>query len=102
MVGTKEYKISVKLLREITRMQNSIRNLIPKLPFARLVREIIQGVGGMDYKIQMLALAALQESAEVYLVHFFEDANLASAHAGRITVMPRDMQLVKKMRANDL
>ena len=35
---------------------------------------------------QVEALMALQEAAEFYLVHLFEDANLCAIHAKRVTI----------------
>ena len=43
-------------------------------------------------------MAALQESAEGYLVGLFEDANLCSVHAKRVTMMRSDMQLARRIR----
>lgn len=39
-----------------------------------------------------------QEAAEAYLVCLFEDTNLAAIHAKRVTIMPKDMQLARKIR----
>lgn len=41
---------------------------------------------------------ALQESAEEYLVHLFEDANLCAIHGKRVTIMPKDIQLARRIR----
>ena len=51
-----------------------------------------------DYRIQAKALEALQEAAECYLVTYFEDSNLVAIHSKRITIMPKDMRLVKRIR----
>ena len=47
---------------------------IRKLPFQRLVREIAQDFK-TDLRFQSSAVAALQESAEAYLVSLFEDTS---------------------------
>jgi len=47
---------------------------------------------------QVEALAALQEAAEAFLVSLFEDANLCAIHGKRVTVMPRDFQLARRIR----
>lgn len=64
--------------------------LIRKLPFARLVREITQTYNSTpaegEKRWQVEALAALQEAAESYLVHLFEDSNLCAIHAKRVTI----------------
>lgn len=84
-------------LREIRRYQKSTDLLIRKLPFQRLVREIAQR-GETNMRFQASALAALQEAAEAYLVGLFEDTNLAALHAKRVTIMPGDMQLARRVR----
>ena len=48
-------------------------------------------------RFQSLAIQALQEAAEEHLVHRFEDANLCAIHAKRVTIMPKDMQLAKRL-----
>ena len=94
------YRPGTVALREIRRYQKTTDLLIRKLPFQRLVREIAQ-----DMKIFKkdtarwcgAALLALHESAEAYLVRYLEDSNLAAIHAKRVTIMPKDMQLVKSV-----
>ncbi|CAE7892487.1 H3C15, partial [Symbiodinium sp. KB8] len=49
-------------------------------------------------KSQSSAVMALQEAAEAYLVGLFEDTNLCAIHAKRVTIMPRDMQLARRIR----
>lgn len=86
-------------LREIRRLQKSTELLIPKAPFQRLVREIAQGFKD-DLKFQSLALGALAEAAESYLVSLFEDTNLCAIHGRRVTIMPRDMHLARRIRGH--
>ena len=71
--------------------------MIRKLPFQRLVREIAQDYKS-DLKFQGQAVLALQEAAEAYLVGLFEDTNLCAIHAKRVTIMPKDMQLARRIR----
>nr|GEU49936.1 zinc finger, CCHC-type [Tanacetum cinerariifolium] len=68
-----------------------------KLPFQRLVREIAQDFK-TDLRFQSSAVAALQEASEAYLVGLFEDTNLCAIHAKRVTIMPKDMQLARRIR----
>ena len=49
-------------------------------------------------KFQSDAIMALQESAEAYLVGLFEDTNLAAIHARRVTIMPKDIILARRIR----
>mmetsp|Transcript_29163 Transcript_29163/g.70310 ORF Transcript_29163/g.70310 Transcript_29163/m.70310 type:complete len:165 (-) Transcript_29163:187-681(-) len=87
-----------KALREIRQYQSSTETLIRKLPFARLVREIQQGLSRKAYSWQASAILALQEAAEAHLVGLFEDCNVCAIHAKRVTIMPKDMQLARRIR----
>ena len=84
-------------LREIRRYQKSTELLIRKLPFQRLVREIAQDFK-TDLRFQGSAVLALQEASEAYLVGLFEDTNLCAIHAKRVTILPKDMQLSRRIR----
>ena len=84
-------------LREIRRYQKTTDLLIQKLPFQRLVREIAQDIKE-DIRFQSTALLAIQEASEAYLVGLFEDTNLCAIHARRVTIMPKDIQLVRRIR----
>ena len=83
-------------LREIRRYQKSTELLIRKLPFQRLVREILQGYG-VGYRVTLAMMMALQEAAEVYLVQLLEDSNLCAIHVKRVTIQPKDMQLARRI-----
>jgi histone H3 len=52
-------------------------------------------------RIQSLALSALQEMAEAYLTSLFEDSNLLAIHARRVTLMPKDLQLARRIRGDN-
>ncbi|EQC26112.1 histone H3 [Saprolegnia diclina VS20] len=84
-------------LREIRKYQKSTELLIRRLPFQRLVREISQDYK-TDLRFQSTAMLALQEACEAYLVGLFEDTNLCAIHAKRVTIMPKDIQLARRIR----
>lgn len=84
-------------LREIRKFQKSTELLIRKLPFQRLVREIASEFKN-DLRFQSSAVLALQEASEAYMVGLFEDTNLCAIHAKRVTIMPKDMQLARRIR----
>ena len=63
----------------------------------RLVREIAQDFK-TDLRFQSSAVMALQEASEAYLVGLFEDTNLCAIHAKRVTIMPKDIQLARRIR----
>jgi histone H3 len=91
------YRPGTVALREIRRYQKSTDLLIRKLPFQRLVREIAQDFKS-DLRFQSSAILALQEASEAYLVGIFEDTNLCAIHAKRVTIMPKDIQLARRIR----
>lgn len=94
----KRYRPGTLAIREIRRLQNTTSLLIRKLPFSRLVRGIIKKQSGDVYRIQMSGLECLQEAAEAYLIGLFEDTNLAAIHAKRVTIMPKDILLARRLR----
>ena len=93
----RRYRLGTVALREIRRFQKSTELLIRRMPFQRLVREIAQTYS-LYLRFQSGAVLALQEAAEAYLVGLLEDSNLCTIHAKRVTIMPRDMQLVRQIR----
>ncbi|URD85947.1 hypothetical protein MUK42_28380 [Musa troglodytarum] len=84
-------------LREIRKYQKNAEPLILRLPFQRLVREVAQAFK-TDFRFQMSAVSAVQAAAEAYLVGLFEDTNLCAIHAKRVTIMPKDIQLARRIR----
>ncbi|KAM0721056.1 hypothetical protein Q7P37_003342 [Cladosporium fusiforme] len=95
------YKPGTVALREIRRYQKTTDLLMAKLPFARLVREVAYNVSpaSLDgHRWQSQAIQALQEAAEAFLVHLFEDTNLCALHAKRVTIMQKDIQLARRLR----
>ena len=91
------YRPGTVALREIRRYQKSTDLLLRKMPFQRLVREIAQDMK-QDLRFQGSAIMALQQATEAWLVSLFEDSNLCAIHAKRVTVMPKDMQLARRIR----
>ncbi|CAG9533502.1 unnamed protein product [Cercopithifilaria johnstoni] len=95
---SRRYRPGVRALQEIRKYQKSTKLLVRKLPFARLVKEIASEMTGSDrYRFAVEAIAALQEASEAFIVQFFENAVLCSQHAKRVTVMQRDVQLVRRL-----
>lgn len=92
------YRPGTVALREIRQYQKSTELLIRRAPFQRLVREIAQDSLKTDLRFQSLAVMALQEAAEAYLVGLFEDTNLCAIHAKRVTIMPKDIMLARRIR----
>ena len=91
------YRPGTVAIREIRRYQKSTDLLIRKLPFQRLVREIAQEFR-TDIRFTTTSLLSLQEASEAYLVGLFEDTNLCAIHAKRVTIMPKDINLARRIR----
>jgi histone H3 len=94
---SRRYRPGTVTLREIRKYQRSKRLLLRKLPFQRIVREIAEDCKH-GLRFQSTAIQVLQEAAEAYLVSLFEDTNLCAIQSRRLTILPRDMQLARRMR----
>ena len=92
----RRYGPSTVALREIRRYQKSTELLMHKLPFQRLVCEIIQDFN-TDIRFKISAVMALQEASEVYIVGMFDDRNLCAIHVKRATIMPKDILLARRI-----
>ena len=103
----RRYRPGTVALREIRRYQKSTDLLIRKAPFLRLIREIAQdftpnasSFKSFDaWRFKSTSALAAQEGSEAYLVGLFEDTNLAAIHAKRVTIMPKDIQLARRIRS---
>ena len=91
------YRAGTVALQDICHFQKTSALLIRKLSFQRLVREIAQDFK-TDLWFQSAAILCLQEAAEAYLVRLFDDANLCAIHARRVTILPKDIQLARRIR----
>ena len=91
------YRPGTVALREIRKYQKSTELLIRALPFQRLVREVAQDFK-RDLQFQSSTILALQEASEAYCVGLFEDTNLCAIHTNRVTIMPKDIQLSRRIR----
>ena len=91
-----KWKPGTRSLREIQFYQKSTALLLRCLPFLCLTGEVTQ-----DFKtgLHFTADAAytLQCASEDYLVRLFEDSNLCAVHAKRVMIMPKDIQLARRI-----
>ena len=91
------YRPGTVALRQIQKYQKSTELLIRKIPFQRLVREVVYQMNKKDYRIQSTALLGLQEASEDFLVRMFDQCNQIAIHGKRITLMAKDIQLWKRL-----
>ena len=83
-------------LREIRHYQKTCMLLIRMLPFSHLVWELLQEEN-TNLRMTAGAVWFLQEATEAYAVNLLEDTNLCAIHAKRVTIMPKDMQLARRL-----
>ena len=100
------YRPGTVAVREIRRYQKSTNLMIPKLPYQKLIKEITvdkckQTKDGNDWRWQGVAILASQTAAEDYLTVQLEDANVCALHTKRCTVMPKDIQLVRRIKGEE-
>ena len=91
------FRPGTRALMDIRKYQKSTDLLIRKMPFMRLCKEIAQEFKA-DLRFQSSSILALQEASEQYIVSLFEDTNLCAIHCSRVTIMPRDLQLARRIR----
>ena len=115
-------------LREIQKYQKSFKNLISKMIFERLVREIMHDCAKAnmlfyDYHIQCFVLSALQEVVEDFMILFmkskyiilshyhsccrifidillYANINLMTIHVKCIIIQDRNMRFMKNLMMN--
>ena len=89
----RKFRPGTVALREIRKYQKSTELLIRKLPFQRLVREVVYSLFKTEYRMKPQALLALQESCEYFLTGMFSQVNDIAIHGNRVTIQPKDIQL---------
>eukprot|EP00759_Apiculatamorpha_spiralis_P012573 PhF_6_TR19580/c1_g1_i1/m.28547/K11253/H3; histone H3 len=87
-------------LRNIKRLQSSTNNLIPKAVFYRIVKEAAQAPLDETPRFRKEALMALQDGVEAATIKFLESSNLAAIHGRRVTVMPKDLALIRRIHSS--
>ena len=94
---THRYRPGTVALRQIRKFQKGTELLLRKAPFQRLLRETAQSQKeGLRWSAS--AVAAVQEATESYIISLLSDANLCALHTRRVTAMPRDLQLARRLR----
>ena len=99
----RRYRPGTVALREIRRYQKSSELLIRKIPFQRLVREIVHNLYPHDnLRFQSTALLALQEASEDFLVRMFTQVNDLAIHGNRVTIKSSDVHIWGRITGTDL
>ena len=92
---TRRFRYGTVAIRDIKKLQKTSDCLtFAKFPFERLVRNIVNKTNdGM--KISKDVFIILQYHIEQYMIEFLRNSNLAAIHAGRVKLMPIDLQFIR-------
>jgi histone H3/H4 len=97
---TRRYNPGTLVLKEIKKLQKVYnKKIIAKVPFDKVVREIFLEKN-CDSKISKQVFTVLQYYLESYLVDILHQSNMAALHAGRLKVIPEDIDFVHSIRNN--
>jgi len=106
--GKRKRQYPAPWMKEIQRYRmgrglESYKEIISPRKFALLIRSLALGMGFPPTRIrwQDAALRAIHAAAEDYIIVLMEDGNIAAIHAGRQTLRPEDMALVRYFRRED-
>ena len=98
----RKFRPGTVALREIRKYQKSTELLIRKLPFQRLVREVVCTMfDGLQFKFQSTALLALQEAAETYLVRMFEEAFTRPPESHEVSILMGSLPALMELHGGD-
>lgn len=91
------FKPGTLALREIRKYQKSSDLLIRKRPFQRMLRSLVPNNNG-ELRFQSAAVTIFQEALENFLTNLLEDSYKCALHARRVTLLPRDIVLIYKIK----
>lgn len=85
-------------LRNIRKHQKKSDLIIPRLPFKRLVREVLQEFIDDNVRVSEDAYLMLQHYVEASIISYYQNSLLAAIHADRTRLQPKDMGLVSRIQ----
>ena len=97
------FKPGTVAAREVRKAQKKEGFFVPKSPFERLVREIVQeGARNTEsgLRITANALVALQTSFEAEFIELLKAMEVICQSTGRKTIMKQDLDLLKRLYTN--
>ena len=86
--------VSLREIRKLQKMGNTL--VFARNPFEKYVREIFHEYN-KDLKISKNVFTILQYSLESILVNLLTQSNNAAIHAGRVKMMPVDIDFVRRI-----
>lgn len=94
---SRKVKMMRNIRREIRNAQCCEKNLVPKSPFNRLIREVAAEFHTDGLRWKKSAVTSLQEATETFVSDLMQSADLLTQHRERMTLDPRDLFLAAKM-----
>lgn len=99
------YRPGTVALREIRKYQKSTDQIITQAGFRRLMEDVVQDPDVCKLsefpngvRFDKDSRFNLKEAVESFIVHMLEDANIEAIHAKRVTVKPKDIHIVLRIR----
>ena len=86
-----------KIIKQISYLQNTTHNLIPRQQFKLLCYEVLQDFA-VDHYFSTDAIDAIQTASEAYMIEVFQKSNEISINGKRKTIQPKDMNFAKRYR----
>jgi histone H3 len=86
-----------KIIKQISYLQNTTHNLIPRSEFKLLCYEVLQDFA-VDHYFSTDAINAIQAASEDYMIEVFQKSNEISINGKRKTIQPKDMVIAKKYK----
>lgn len=96
--GQRRFRPGTVSLRLIRKYQKTSTTLLQREPFKRLVRAIADDISIVaEQKFSAGAFDVLLDDLEAHIVSLLEKANLIAIHRGAVTVMAKDVVVMKKL-----
>lgn len=99
---THRFKPGTVALRDIKKLQKVFNHVIlAKSPFEKVVRALVKSKG-KDVKMSKQVFSIIQYHLEAYIVGILHRSNLAAVHAGRVKLLPDDIDFIMALEDQTL
>jgi len=96
------FKPGTVALRDIRKLQKVFnRVILAKAPFEKVIRALVKNKGH-NVKISKQVFLILQYYLESYIVGILHQSNLAAVHAGRVKLLPEDIDFILALEDQSL
>jgi len=92
------FRAGTVALREIKKYQKDVQNMIPNLPFQRLIQQLTKQLTPSEIRWSVKAMNVIHEAAEAYLIGLLENSKLLADHRNHVTVMDQDMSVASRIK----